>query len=165
MKNHSLKYCTVADAELINAIAHKSWWSAYPSFIQEEQISLMLNEIYNPLALRTTIEKGIGFIIIELASNPVGFVSYTPKAGSTKIYRIEKLYLLEEAKGLGLGKALVDEVEKLAKKEGFSCLELNVNRNNPAYHFYTKQGFTMVKEVDIPYHHFTLNDYIMQKEI
>lgn len=165
MKDHTFKYCTVADAERINAIAHKSWWSTYATFLPEEQIDFMLNELYNPAVLRKQIEEGIGFLIIELESQPVGFVSFTRKADSTKIFRIEKLYLLKEAQGCGLGKALVDEVAELAKQDGFEFLELNVNRSNPAYHFYIKQGFTVVKEVDIPYYHFTLNDYILQKEV
>ena len=165
MKSHTLRYCTVSDAEDISAIANKSWWAAYATFIPEEQISLMLKEMYNLSVLRKNMKEGIGFIIIELDTKPVGFVSFTPKTNSTKIYRIEKLYLLEEAQGFGLGKALIDEVARMAKQKGFKSLELNVNRKNTAYTFYIKQGFKNVKKVDIPYHHFTLNDYIMQKEI
>lgn len=165
MKRTTFRRCTPSDADVINAIAHKSWWTTYDSFLSKEQIGFMLNEMYAPTVLYNNIEQGIGFFMVELDQQAVGFTSFIPKDGSSNTYRIEKLYLLEDAQGYGLGKALVNEVAKLAKQEGFSILELNVNRYNPASNFYTKLGFKIVGEVDIPYHHFVLNDYIMQKEI
>lgn len=161
----SIRPCNPGDAATISAIAHKSWWPTYSPFLTNEQISFMLNEFYEPSRLSNIIEQGIGFLMAEVNKQAVGFVSFAPKEGSSVIYRIEKLYLVEKAQGLGLGKALINEVMIIAQEQGFNRLELNVNRHNPAFSFYKKQGFRVVEEVDIPYYQFVLNDYVMQKDI
>jgi hypothetical protein len=42
---------------------------------------------------------------------------------------------------------------------------LNVNINNPAYHFYIKMDFTVRERIDIPYGKFMLNDFVMEKNL
>lgn len=161
----NIRSALATDALLISELANKIWWQAYASIISEEQIRFMLKEMYEPAFLSSQINKGIPFYIAELDNKACGFISALPKEKQDKIYRIEKIYLLKETQGLGIGKKLINHVEEIAKNRGFSTLELNVHRNNPATKFYQKEGFKIVKEVDIPYHHFILNDYIMQKGI
>ena len=161
----TIRPALVADAQLISKLANKIWWQAYAPILSEEQISFMLKEIYEPAALSSQISNGVLFDIVESNNKAYGFISAMPKEKHPRIYRIEKLYLLKEVQGLGIGKKLINHIEEIARNREFSTLELNVNRNNPASHFYEKEGFKIVKEVDIPYHHFTLNDYIMQKSI
>ena len=165
MGNSNIRVALATDALLISELANKIWWQAYSSILSNEQITVMLTEMYDPEILSTQINKGILFYIAEYKGKACGFISATPKDNHLQIYRIEKLYILKEAQGLGVGKQLIKHIEELASKRGFSTIELNVNRNNPAVKFYEKQGFNIIKEIDIPYHHFTLNDYIMQKSI
>ena len=43
-------------------------------------------------------------------------------------------------------------------------LELNVNRHNDAFHFYTKLGFSISKEEDNDIGEgYFMNDYVMEK--
>jgi ribosomal protein S18 acetylase RimI-like enzyme len=166
MKNSILfRAAIAADAKLISNLANTIWWHAYTPILSEEQIRFMLKEIYNPETISAQINAGIHFTIAEKNKNAIGFTSFKPKENESSIYRIEKLYLLPETHGMGIGKKLLKHVEEIAKKKAFTTLELNVNRNNPALEFYKKEGFTIIKEVDIPYYHFVLNDYIMQKSI
>ncbi|UZJ65165.1 GNAT family N-acetyltransferase [Sphingobacterium sp. KU25419] len=72
---------------------------------------------------------------------------------------------MAEVKGKGYGKLLLDFIAQLAKSKDLKRLELNVNRNNPAYYFYLKQNFLITETVDIPYHGYVLDDYVMQKEL
>ena len=67
--------------------------------------------------------------------------------------------------GNGSGKKLITHISELAKSKGGKILELNVNRGNTAHHFYRKIGFDIHQTVDIPYHHFILNDYVMRKNL
>lgn len=166
MKNEiTIRTALATDASLISELADKIWWQAYPSIISEEQIRFMLKEMYNANLLISQINEYATFYIAETDGQACGFISALPKEKQDKIYRIEKIYLLKEIRGLGIGKKLLNHVEEIARNRGFSILELNVNRNNPATKFYQKEGFKIVKEIDIPYHHFTLNDYVMQKRI
>jgi hypothetical protein len=52
------------------------------------------------------------------------------------------------------------------KLRGITQLELNVNRNNPSYHFYLKNGFTVFREemLDIGDGYF-MDDFVMTLNI
>lgn len=161
----TIRTAQATDASLINELANKIWWQAYPTIISEQQIHFMLQEMYRPDFLSAKIKEGVPFYIAELDGQACGFISALPKENHSVIYRIEKIYIQKESQGLGIGKKLINYIEEIVKNKGFTTLELNVNRNNPAKYFYQKEGFKIVEEVDIPYHHFILNDYIMQKTI
>jgi GNAT superfamily N-acetyltransferase len=73
--------------------------------------------------------------------------------------------VLPSEQGRGTGKELINYISASAKKLGGNTLELNVNRGNNAQNFYLKSGFSIFQTVDIPYHQFVLNDYVMRKTI
>ena len=160
-----LRAATVADVSTIRQLAHDVWWPTYGRYLAHGQISLMLELIYSEQALRGQIEAGQCFSLALRGELTVGFVGWHPKPGSSKIMRIEKLYVSQSEQGKGTGKLLIDHVAEIAHAAGCSYLELNVNRYNPAKAFYERQGFVIVDTVDIPYHGYILNDYIMQMEL
>src|SRR5690606_40602789 len=84
-----------------------------------------------------------------------------PKTNNSKMCRIEKLYLLSSVQGIGLGRKTIEYIETVSWRKGFTILELNVYRNNPALAFYRRMGFSVFEEVDIPYYQFVLNDYVL----
>ena len=50
--------------------------------------------------------------------------------------------------GQGLGSAIVEELLQYLKAEGFSCVRLGIDKGNPqATHFWTKNGFRVIREV------------------
>jgi ribosomal protein S18 acetylase RimI-like enzyme len=54
----------------------------------------------------------------------------------------------------------------LAKEAGLSDVYLQVNRNNPAVHFYQKQGMEIVETADFDIGNgFFMNDFIMSKKL
>ena len=122
----------------------------------------MLDDIYSLESLEQQMMNGATFLIAEYDKVPIGFASF---ACDKLVYRIHKLYLLPACQKRGIGAQLINHIAALAKKAGGEALELNVNRKNPAVGFYEKLGFQIKAEVDIPYHHFIVNDYIMRMPI
>ena len=163
MSTVSIKPAGVAEAECISEIGKKSYWETYPAILTTEQIDFMLNKNYTVEAIQALMDSGQDFYVLYEDAMAKGFVSVQVKEQS--IMRIEKLYLLAEVKGKGYGKLLLDFVAQLAKSKDLKRLELNVNRNNPAYYFYLKQNFLITETVDIPYHGYVLDDYVMQKDL
>lgn len=118
--------------------------------------------MYSVEAIQASMALKSIFYLLFNDDEAVGFIGIEPKED---LLRIEKIYLLPNTHGKGFGKLLIDFAADEARKQGLSELELNVNRSNNAYHFYLKQGFRVVEEVDIPYYEFILDDYIMRKKI
>jgi GNAT superfamily N-acetyltransferase len=154
-----------SDIPTIGQLADESWWPAYSSFISAEQISYMLKEMYAPESLTQQFSEGITFLLAERDGLAVGFAAFSETNAQEQVFKLHKLYLLPTEQGKGTGKLLIEEVSDRAKNLGGLILELNVNRGNKAVYFYKKQGFDIHQTLDIPYHTFVLNDYIMRKAL
>lgn len=161
----TLRTAIAADFSVIRELAHDIWWPTYGGYLPHGQISLMLDLIYSEHALRSQFEAGQRFILAERAYVAVGFVGFQPKPDMPETMRIEKLYVQPPEQGKGTGKLLISRVSQAALAAGCSHMELNVNRNNSAAEFYRQQGFVIADRVDTPYHGYTLNDYVMRKEL
>ena len=153
------------DIPAINELAEKIWWPSYRNIISDEQISFMLNDMYSAESLKEQMNSGIEFLLVERENLPVAFAGYSLTDPENQVYKLHKLYVLPTEQGRGTGKNLIAQVSSLAKTKGGEILELNVNRGNPAHHFYKKIGFDIYQTVDINYHHFVLNDYVMRKKL
>jgi diamine N-acetyltransferase len=157
-----IRQASQRDIPAISRLAHEIWWPTYSGVIADEQITFMLADLYSHTALQSQMGAGITFLIAERDDIPVGFAAYSLTEPENLVYKVEKLYVLPSEQGRGTGKKLIREIVETVKALGARTLELNVNRGNKAFHFYTKLGFEIYKTVDIPYHGFVLNDYIMR---
>jgi len=82
-------------------------------------------------------------IFAELDAKPAGyavlFTSYSTWTGLQLF--LEDLFVREPFRGHGVGKALLREMAKIAYKEGFHSIRLDVlDWNEPAIHFYQSLG-------------------------
>lgn len=121
--------------------------------------------MYAPSALAQQFSEGITFLVAERNGVAVGFAAFSETNRQEQVFKLHKLYLLPSEQGKGTGKLLIEEVRTQAKNLGGLILELNVNRGNKAVDFYKKQGFDIHQTLDIPYHTFVLNDYVMRKPL
>lgn len=160
-----IRKANLGDANLINQLAHETWWPTYTDVIPDEQIEFMLEDMYSEKALKLQMEQGMTFLIAERSDKPLAFAAWSLTEPANLVYKLQKLYVLPSEQGKGTGKKLISEVANLAKALGGKLLELNVNRKNPAFEFYKKLGFEVYQSIDIPYKHFMLNDYVMRKAL
>lgn len=148
---------------LIQEIAEKSWRSHYPGIISHEQIEYMLEQMYSESELKKHFENpNYHYYLLSDDKNVLGIMGfenhYEPK--TTKLHRI---YLLEEAKGKGLGKFALNFLKEQVKNAGNERIILNVNKENPSYHFYISQGFKVYEEIVLQIGNgFVMDDYLME---
>jgi GNAT superfamily N-acetyltransferase len=82
----------------------------------------------------------------EVAGLAVWFVSFSTWTGRHGIY-LEDLVVRRDRRGLGLGRALLAELARLAVEAGYSRLELAVlDWNHPAIGFYRHLGSESLDE-------------------
>lgn len=158
-----IRKATEEDITAINELAEKIWWPTYRNIISEEQISFMLKDMYSEERLKKQLVSGVDFILAEKENLAVAFAGFS--LIEPEVYKLHKLYVLPSEQGNGTGKNLIEYIADLAREQGGKILELNVNRGNSASEFYKKVGFEIYRTVDISYHHFILNDYIMRKDL
>ena len=165
-----VKIAFITDIDKIVEVADATWRQAYASIISQEHSDYMYERTYSTEAILQQMQDGVTFLMCFEDDKILGFVSYqiqedfNPKGNEMVIY-IPKLYVKPEAHKKGIGKLLIDAVEKIAIKNKIEVLELNVNRKNPAMYFYKKIGFELHEKVDTAYGKFWLNDYVLRKKI
>lgn len=112
---------------------------------------------YGPLDERTFIlgleavlaDPAQQLVVAEVDGRVVGFMSldFTPQVRLMGlVVTIGELVVAARARGLGIGKKLVDLAKAEASRTGARRLELHTGRGRPSYErgFYVKNGFTEV---------------------
>lgn len=157
---------TLNDIKLIQEIAHTTWPITYGAILSKEQLDYMLDLIYSDEALTNQYNKKEQlFYLISEDSTNLGFIGIEHQYKGEAITKIHKIYLMPETQGKGIGKKVVDEIEKLALENNSKALLLNVNRFNTALGFYKKIGFEVAEEVNIEIGNgYLMEDYVMEKK-
>lgn len=163
----TIRAASLADIPSIQHMADLTWWPTYSPIISKEQIHYMLDAIYasDPLAevMNSAAQR---FLILADEHGDQGFAAYGPhRDDEPNAFKLYKLYVLPGNHGKGYGKQLIKHVCDTIKHAGGSCLYLNVNRQNPAKSFYEKLGFELVRQEDIPFGPYWMNDFIFRKKI
>src|SRR5690606_16741053 len=162
----NIRTATKEELYIIRQIASVTYSPTYLSILGQEQVDYMLEEIYSPAALRQQLEQGHTFLIVEENSKELGFAAYSLLDGVNQVYKLQKIYVLPEFQGRGLGRGLITEVISRVQQQGGEKLRLNVNRFNSAKSYYEKTGFKVIATVDIPIGRgFFMNDYVMELDI
>jgi len=159
----------ITDQELpiIQRLGHEIWHRYYPGIIPQAQIDYMLSIWYQPTAMAREMQtKGVWYALIEAAGHgPVGYLSF--ERYPEGILFINKLYLLPEMHGRGIGAIALQWVNERAEELDCHSVHLRVNKHNaPAIRAYQRAGFRFIEDVcsDIG-SGFVMDDYLMGKRI
>jgi len=166
MHGYSIREADQTDCELIRQLASQVWFVTYRDVHTQEQLEYMFEEMYEPCKLEQQMEAGHAFFIGYDQQIPFGYFSIEQK--DTNLFYLQKLYVLPAWQGKGAGKFLfLSAVDRIKKQHPRRCLlELNVNRQNPAIHFYERMGMIRYKESDDPIGEgFIMNNCFMRMEI
>lgn len=158
---------SIKDIAKIQNITHITWPITYSQILAKEQLDYMLDLFYSDEALNNQLEKKEQlFYLISEDETTLGFIGIEHHYKSQAVTKIHKIYLLPETQGKGIGKKVIEEIEKLALENHSTSLLLNVNRFNSALSFYKKTGFEIIDEVNIDIgNDYLMEDYVMEKKL
>lgn len=159
----TFKKASEKDIPLIRTLAEKSWKSSYQEILSTEQIDYMLQNMYSAEEILSHLKNpNYHYFIIEENSIPAGFIGFENhyEKKTTKLHRI---YLLQDFKGKGLGKAALQFLKEKVSEASDNRIVLNVNKNNAAQKVYESQGFRVYAEgiFDIG-NGYVMDDYLME---
>jgi diamine N-acetyltransferase len=160
-----VKKVGVEAIDTIQLLAYQIWPVTYHNIISAAQMEYMLDKMYSAATLQHQIDHlGHQFLLILQEDTAIAFASYSMKSMETpSLFRLHKIYISPEAQGKGIGKKILNYLIQDIQPKGAQTLELNVNRHNPAFHFYTKIGFVIFKEEKIAIgNDFYMDDYVLQ---
>lgn len=162
----AIRKATAADCELINSLASQVWGATYGEILSTEQLDYMFDMMYAPQNILKQMNEGHVYFIGYKGDKPCGYISIEQQ--EKDLFHLQKIYVLPSFQGCKAGKFLLTEAMKYIKKiHPEPCtMELNVNRQNKALHFYEHIGLKKVSEGDFPIGNgYYMNDYIMGIEL
>ena len=141
MKIKKFSELTANELNYIIDIHFNHWVKFNPKIIKE-------NTIYKFSELYTTDELPFGIALIDDSDNIVGFCVF--KIENLKKYPdifpwLSDVMILEEYRGKGYGKVLLQYGEKILKEFGYNTIYVWTDQ---APDFYKKLGFTYKQEVE-----------------
>ena len=153
---------TLADIPLIRQLTFAIWPQTYRDLLTPGQVDYMLQLIYSEAALQKQMTvEGCTFIIVYDNNEPVAFASYSET--KPQVWKLHKIYVLASQQGKGTGKFIIQYIVDEIKPQQAKALQLQVKRDNPAQHFYTKLGFTIIETADFDIGNgYFMKDYIME---
>ena len=150
---------------IVKNLAYIIWPNAYETILSKAQLDYMLEMIYSIDSLEKQFNNGHVFILIEDDQNFIGFASYEINCNNSNKTKLQKLYVLPEIQGKGIGKQVIDYIKDKVVLSNNLALFLNVNKFNKAKDFYKKYGFQIIKEevIDLG-NNYIMDDYVMEIE-
>jgi ribosomal protein S18 acetylase RimI-like enzyme len=150
---------------IVKKLAYKIWPNAYETILSKAQIDYMLKMIYSIDSLEKQLDNEHIFLLIEEDQNFIGFASYEINCNNSNKTKLQKLYVLPEIQGKGIGKQVIDYIKDKVVLSNNLALFLNVNKFNKAKDFYKKYGFQIIKEevIDLG-NNYIMDDYVMEIE-
>jgi diamine N-acetyltransferase len=141
----------IKDIPIIQELAHRIWHQYYPGIISIAQIDYMLQMMYSSSTLSKEL---ISEVMYELVMDcpvaqpvAISFLSYQYEKDRHRL-KLNKLYLLPEYHGQGIGQLMLSHAEAAGEKCKAHQLYLTVNKNNDkAIKAYKKFGFTITESI------------------
>lgn len=148
---------------MVQDLAHRIWPETYGKILSKDQLTYMLDWLYDVQILQEKCTTGHLYYMIREDGIAKGYLAVEPNFPDAGYLRIHNLYVLPQNQGAGLGRALMNQAIDVAFDLDLHTLHLNVNRFNKSIDFYKHLGFEVIGEEDIDIGQgFLMEDYIMR---
>ncbi|MCR5771397.1 MAG: GNAT family N-acetyltransferase [Butyrivibrio sp.] len=168
-----IKRCTLAEIDALQSVCRKTFMETFEEQNTKEDMEKFLEEAYDQEILKKELSDPDSMIYIAFneENKALGYLKLNvadaqTEKGYDNSLEIQRIYILKEAKGQGVGTEFMKIAENKAIELGFSYIWLGVwEYNFAAQKFYQNKGFKRFSE-----HIFVLGDdkqtdYLMKKEI
>lgn len=167
-----IKKCSLDDILDLQKIYRQTFFETFSEQNSEENMRIFLDKAYSEEKLKSEIEdkESETFLAVEnqkiLGVLKINTGNAETESGLENSLEIQRIYILKESKGVGIGTVLMNLAEKKARELGVAFIWLGVwEKNFPAQKFYTDKGFRRFSE-----HAFVLGDdiqtdFLMKKEL
>lgn len=153
------------DIPLLRELAGRIWRICYPGVITPDQIEYMLGWMYSEETIASELSKGVLWEIALLDDAPAGYLALT--FHGVRSAELNKLYLLPDLHGQGLGQAMIARAVTQVAARGGAELRLRVNKGNArALRSYARAGFQVVESLTVEIGGgFVMDDFVLSRAV
>jgi GNAT superfamily N-acetyltransferase len=157
------KVQTKQQIEQVVCLAKTIWEKHYTPIIGEKQVTYMLDNFQSVVAIEQQIVEGYQYYLIK-DTEYLGYLGIVIEEG---IIFLSKLYLLEEARGKGIGREAINYVETIARDNKITKIYLTCNKHNiSSLQVYKRLGFACVRTEESNIGEgYIMDDYVLEKKV
>ena len=168
-----IKRCTLDNVKELQSVARQAFSETFLKWNTEENVTKYIDENYAIDVLEKEIvdENSKIFLAYNEDGKVIGYLKVNKEGSQTeKDYpdsmEVQRIYVLKEAKGQGVGSKFMELAEKQAKEWNVKYMWLGVwEHNDPALKFYESKGYTHFSDHTFVMGDKPQTDYIMRKDI
>ena len=167
-----IKKCTLQDLDNLRKISIETFYQTFADSNTAENMQAYLQSAYNEEKLyRELSNPNSSFFFVYVDERVAGYLKLNEFDAQTDIndsdsLELERIYILRDFQGMGLGKDLLEHAISVANEGGKKYIWLGVwEHNEKAKRFYQKNGFYRIGE-----HSFVVGDdvqidFVMRKDL
>lgn len=167
-----IKVACTKDVVVLSRLGRKTFIETYAQFNTPKNLQKYLKATFSKKSITEQLEDdGNFFLVARLNNVDIGYAKLKENNKpfhdkSINAVELERIYVLKEFQGTGIGKNLMDKCLAFAKLRKYPVMWLGVWEGNlEAIKFYQRQGFVVFGS-----HMFELgdeeqSDYLMKKDI
>ena len=171
-ENIKIRKISIDDVLALQKISLQTFKEAFSAGNTTENLKTYLDSAFTIHKLMDELENPFSeFYVAEIENNPIGYLKLNVGNSQTelkdnKAVEIERIYVLQEFYGMGVGQILYEKSIEIANLKNAEYIWLGVWEENPrAISFYKKNGF-----VEFDKHIFKMGneeqiDLMMKKQI
>lgn len=123
-------------------VAERTWYDAHAPIIGEETTAEFLDEYYDADSLRAVLDRSGWITVVADEGRAVGFISGGPDEDDTDLFYLNRVYVLPERYGEGIGGRLLERFEHRVSERDGDRIRLRVMaENDQAVGFYDSAGY------------------------
>ncbi|WP_051295790.1 GNAT family N-acetyltransferase [Eisenibacter elegans] len=146
--------CTPKTLPLISEVGVRAYTAVYRYLWDDAGAYYLQHHFSAAVFAQEATQAEVQFYGIYWENTPVGLLKLNRNRPQARSLELERLYLIPEVTGKGLGTAVVNYCKAVAKAEGFEAIWLKAMDSSPSVDFYLRQGFKKTNHVRIPFPHF-----------
>ena len=130
-----------SDVNILVQIAHEIWSDHFGPLFDIETLAKLIECVQSKKAILSQIEDGYQYFFIFEGENKLGYFAYKINLLRDELF-LSKIYIYSEQRGKGIGKKVLNHLEKLSHDTGIRKITLTVyHKNTSSIKAYEKWGF------------------------
>ena len=170
--NISICQADISDVQIICALGVTTFYEAYFEYDDSRDLANYVLESFSRAQIESELNnRDSTFFIAELNGKAVGYAKLRENSKvdclkSDDAIELQRIYILEKAKGKGVGDRLMKRCFTEARAKGFKKIWLGVwEKNLAAQEFYKKFGFVKVGELQFPYGDTVGTNFVLKMDL
>jgi len=147
-------------------LAREIWQEHYVPITGRAQVDYMLDKFQGEQAIAAQLADACEYYVVLDGERSVGYVAVVPDRAEASLM-ISKIYVRKSERGRGLGRKMLEFVERLCRQRHIKSIWLTVNKHNAhSIAWYGRMGFRnagpTVQDIGGG---FVMDDYRMEKTL